>query len=112
MSDVEAVKAGGYYRHFKGGLYYVLGVAVSSEDRQAFEVIYWSFEKQQWNRRPLRSLWTVPQRQKCGWLDDVDKPEYRGPRFTLVENAPVQPFEPNAPIGVRVLQTPPPGDTL
>jgi hypothetical protein len=62
----------------------VAGVAVSSETREDPEVVYWSYALGHWNRRPLSDRPGVPAAEKCGWLDPVDRADYRGPRFVLV----------------------------
>ena len=68
----------GTYRHFKGNLYRVHGVARHSETEEEF-VVYeplYGDSQGKWFVRPLSMF-----------IEEVDKPElgYRGPRFTKVE---------------------------
>ncbi len=66
----------GTYRHFKGGMYEVLGVARHSETEEEL-VVY----------RPLygeRGLWVRP---RALFLDEVTRDGVRVPRFTLVTPA-------------------------
>jgi hypothetical protein len=63
----------GTYRHFKGGLYTVVGVARHSETEEE-HVVY----------RPLsgeQGLWVRPLSM---WEEPVDRDGYRGPRFVQV----------------------------
>lgn len=66
---------GTYYRHFKGGLYKLIGIARDSEDHGRELVVYQAMygEKQ---------LWVRPREM---FFSDVDRPGYKGPRFTPVE---------------------------
>ncbi len=73
----------GYYRHYKGGIVYVLGVAVSSERRNSWQVVYYSFRSSSWIRRPLHDRRATGKEEKCGWLDPVQKDHYQGPRYTI-----------------------------
>lgn len=64
----------GTYRHFKGALYEVVGIARHSETEQEL-VVY----------RPLsgeRGLWVRP---VAMWDETVDRDGYRGPRFVRLE---------------------------
>ena len=64
----------GIYRHFKGNLYELIGVAKHSETLEEM-VVY----------RALYGdggLWVRPAHM---WLEQVEKPDYSGPRFILVE---------------------------
>lgn len=63
----------GIYRHFKGNLYELIGVAKHSETLEPM-VVY----------RALYGdggLWVRPASM---WDEQVDRDGYRGPRFTLV----------------------------
>lgn len=63
----------GKYRHFKGGLYQLIGVASHSETLEPM-VVY----------RALYGdggLWVRP---AAMWTEIVDKPDYHGPRFTYI----------------------------
>jgi hypothetical protein len=42
----------GLYRHYKGGLYVVIGTAYYHDDQEKV-VIYWSIERDKFNVRPL-----------------------------------------------------------
>ncbi|MGN8552659.1 UNVERIFIED_CONTAM: DUF1653 domain-containing protein [Microbacterium sp. SLM126] len=64
----------GTYRHFKGGLYTVIGVARHSETEQEL-VVY----------RPLsgeQGLWVRPVEM---WTETVEHDGRSGPRFTLID---------------------------
>ncbi len=64
----------GTYRHFKGGLYSVVGVARHSETEEEL-VVY----------RPLagdQGLWVRP---LAMWNERVDRDGYAGPRFVRVD---------------------------
>lgn len=70
---MEALKPG-RYRHFKGGEYEVLGVAVHSETGEPM-VVY----------RPLYGegrLWVRPLSM---WSEHVERDGYSGPRFTALD---------------------------
>ena len=67
----------GIYRHFKGNLYELVDIAKHSETLEPM-VVY----------RALYGdggLWVRPAHM---WLEQVDRPEYQGPRFTFLENCP------------------------
>lgn len=60
----------GIYRHFKGNLYEVIGIASHSETLEpmvVYQALYGS-----------RGLWVRPAGM---WLEIVDKGGYHGPRF-------------------------------
>jgi hypothetical protein len=64
----------GLYRHFKGGLYLVLGEFIHTETGEelvAYKALYGNFQS---SARP-----------KAMFLDEVDRPDfnYKGPRFIL-----------------------------
>lgn len=64
----------GTYRHFKGGLYSVVGVARHSETEEEL-VVY----------RPLsgeQGLWVRP---LAMWQEPVDREGYSGPRFVQAD---------------------------
>ncbi len=64
----------GKYRHFKGGLYRVVGMARHSETLQpmvVYEALYGS-----------GGLWVRPAEM---WQEWVERDGYAGPRFTAVE---------------------------
>jgi hypothetical protein len=65
----------GIYKHYKGGLYEVHGIAVHSETEEEFVVYRSLYGTYRLNVRPLGIF-----------IDEVDKPDfnYKGPRFTLV----------------------------
>lgn len=68
----------GVYRHFKGNIYHVLGVAENTETRDLV-VVYipqYGEHKGKLSCRDLKMF-----------LEEVDRPElkYKGPRFMLVE---------------------------
>ena len=65
----------GLYRHYKGGLYLVHGVAKHSETGERL-VVY----------RPLYGSFELMARPEIMFTEEVDRPEYRyhGPRFQFV----------------------------
>jgi hypothetical protein len=65
----------GKYKHFKGGVVTVLGVAKNSEDYTQELVIYthpYEGHEQMW-ARPVEMF-----------LEDIDKDDYKGPRFEYI----------------------------
>lgn len=64
----------GKYRHFKGKEYQLLGVAKHSETMEDM-VVYRALYGQQ-------GLWVRPASM---WNEQVDRENYHGPRFILVE---------------------------
>lgn len=68
----------GYYRHFKGGYYYLVEVATHSETLEPM-VVYRALYGE-------RKLWVRPASM---WTEVVDKQvdgyEYHGPRFVAVD---------------------------
>lgn len=63
----------GLWRHFKGNLYRVLGVALHSENGEEM-VVYQALYGQM-------GLWVRP---AAMWLETVQRENYHGPRFTRV----------------------------
>ncbi len=66
----------GIYKHYKGNLYEVLGIATHSETKERF-VIYHAL-------KGASDLWARPEKM---FSEDIDAPEYncKGPRFTFVK---------------------------
>ena len=64
----------GKYRHFKGNLYEVIGVAHHSETMELM-VVYRALYGE-------GGLWVRP---AAMWNEIVEKPEYTGPRFRFLE---------------------------
>ena len=64
----------GIYRHFKGNLYELIGIAKHSETMEPM-VVYRALYGE-------GGLWVRPAHM---WTEYVDRPGYKGPRFTLVE---------------------------
>ena len=64
----------GIYRHFKGNRYEVVGMANHSETMEPM-VVYRALYGE-------GGLWVRP---AAMWNELVDKPNYQGPRFVLVE---------------------------
>lgn len=62
----------GFYRHFKGGRYRVIGNAKHSETEEAM-VVYQSLDH--------GTLWVRPQ---SVWDDPVNRDGYKGPRFVFI----------------------------
>ena len=71
MSGVQT----GIYRHFKGNLYKVTGVAIHTETSEEF-VVY----------RALYGDYTLLVRPIAMFFDKVERAEYSGPRFILVNS--------------------------
>ena len=65
----------GVYRHFKGNLYRVLSVATHSETLEPM-VVYQALYGDQ-------GIWVRPASM---WTEQVQKPEYSGPRFQFIED--------------------------
>jgi hypothetical protein len=63
----------GIYKHFKGGMYTVLGVARHSEDETQEFVVYKS--------QKTGYLWIRPLKM---FLEEVDRDGYKGPRFKYI----------------------------
>ena len=63
----------GKYRHFKGNLYEVIGVAWHSETREEM-VVYRALYGQY-------GLWVRP---AAMWTETVDRDGYHGPRFQYI----------------------------
>ena len=64
----------GIYRHFKGNLYRLIGTAKHSETLEpmvVYEALYGE-----------GGLWVRPAHM---WTEQVDREDYHGPRFTLIE---------------------------
>lgn len=64
----------GKYRHFKGGLYEVIGLASHSETMEPM-VVYRALYGEQ-------GLWVRPASM---WQEIVDRDGYHGPRFCYLE---------------------------
>ena len=64
----------GKYRHFKGNLYEVIGIASHSETMEPM-VVYRALYGE-------HGLWVRP---AAMWNELVDKENYHGPRFQFVE---------------------------
>jgi len=65
----------GVYRHFKGGMYRLIGVANHSETLEpmvVYQALYGKCE-----------LWVRPANM---WLEQVEKDGYSGPRFTYISD--------------------------
>ena len=65
----------GIYQHFKGGLYEAICVGRSSEARSEEFVVYKSLDKGYIWIRPIEMF-----------FEDVDKAEYKGPRFIYLRD--------------------------
>ena len=70
---MEKIKLG-IYEHFKGNRYKVLGVAKNSEAAEQEFAVYQALYGE-------HDLWIRP---LAMFLETVDKPEYKGPRFKYV----------------------------
>ena len=65
----------GLYRHFKGNLYEVIGIATHSETREPM-VVY----RAQYGEY---GLWVRP---AAMWSETVDRDGYHGPRFQYIDS--------------------------
>ena len=65
--------APGRYRHFKGAVYVVTGVALHSETEEPLVVYHAEGSSQ---------LWARPASM---WAERVERDGYDGPRFSLIE---------------------------
>lgn len=89
VASLRALVPSGIYRHYKSTpeaekLYAVLGVAESSEDDREWVVVYAALYEPHKGKLAYRP--TI--REDCGFFVPVEKDEYEGPRFTLVEELP------------------------
>lgn len=64
----------GKYRHFKGGLYEVVGMAKHSETLEEMVVCRALYGQGE--------LWVRP---AAMWLEEVDREDYHGPRFIFLD---------------------------
>ena len=64
----------GKYRHFKGNLYDLVGIVHHSETMEEM-VVYRALYGE-------GGLWVRPASM---WLEQVDREDYHGPRFTFLE---------------------------
>lgn len=67
----------GIYKHFKGGEYLVLGVALHSETQEEMVVYQHLLD----GVASQSYFWVRPVTM---FLETVDKPEHNGPRFTFL----------------------------
>lgn len=72
--ESEIKEITGFYRHFKGNFYHVEGVAKHSETLEPM-VVYRALYGE-------GALWVRPLGM---FFEQVEKPEYSGPRFVRVE---------------------------
>lgn len=70
----------GFYRHFKGTIVEVVGIALHSETEEEM-VVY--LHPDPVKEKPENTMWVRPIDM---FLEEVDKPEipYKGPRFTFL----------------------------
>lgn len=71
---VEGVKIGGLYRHFKGDIYEVTRIARDTRDWNKYVVEY----------HLIRDATHKASRPLEEFLDNIDRSEYKGPRFKLI----------------------------
>ena len=69
----------GLYTHYKGGFYKVHFIAQHSESQEAFVV----YEHLTAERQPTGNYWVRPASM---WFEEVDKPEFKGPRFLFLSD--------------------------
>ena len=77
--DAQSIRPG-VYKHFKGDECLVLGVALHSETQEEM-VIYRHITGE---RAGELYDWVRPVKM---FLENVDKPDYKGPRFVFLRNA-------------------------
>ncbi|MBI2013669.1 MAG: DUF1653 domain-containing protein [Candidatus Colwellbacteria bacterium] len=70
----KQIKVGGVYEHFKGDNYRVIGVGRDSEDLHEVVIYQGEYEGKPIFVRAVEMF-----------LDNVQKPDYQGPRFQLIE---------------------------
>lgn len=63
-----------YYRHFKGNIYRLIGIAKDSEDPERELVVYQAMYGE-------KGLWVRPKEM---FFSDVDRDGYKGPRFAPI----------------------------
>ncbi len=73
LSELAKFFKPGIYRHFKGGVYEALFVGRHSENPSEEFIVYRNLEN--------GGVWVRP---IAMWFDEVDKAEYKGPRFIWV----------------------------
>jgi hypothetical protein len=69
------IKAGQAYKHYKGHICKIIGIAIHSETEEEL-VIYSHFHN------GVEQLWARPTKM---FLENVDINGYKGPRFLLLE---------------------------
>jgi len=74
----------GWYKHYKGGHYFVIGVGRLSEDRDKKMVIYWSFSKWCFWLRPLEMFMENVTLHLSTGLNSAPIPYRTVPRFKKV----------------------------
>jgi hypothetical protein len=76
----------GRYRHFKGAVYVVVGVARHSETEEPFVVYHRDGSSELAGTEPASpELWVRP---LAMWTERVERDGYDGPRFAPVEFSP------------------------
>jgi hypothetical protein len=87
----------GLYRHFKGGLYYAMCTAsehdASPSDLSryaAHDVVYYSYDKKEWKKRPLASKVGLADKDRVGFFDKIEREGFAPgtPRFALIQEVP------------------------
>ncbi len=68
----------GLYRHFKGGIYEVIGTGRHSETLE--EMVFYKHDSKEYGKN---SLWARPIRM---WNEHIERDGYSGPRFQLIES--------------------------
>jgi hypothetical protein len=74
----QEIKPGQLYKHYKGDTYKIITLAKDSEIEQMLVV----YERQ---TDVLHSGWRVWARPLSLFVENVDTPEYKGPRFEYIE---------------------------
>ena len=67
----------GLYKHFKGGVYEVLGLGHHSETME--EMVIYRHDSQEYGKD---SLWARPASM---WFEHIERDGYSGPRFVYID---------------------------
>ena len=98
MSAFGYTAQSGFWRHYKGGRYLVLGVAETHEHNGDLDVVYLSCTTGKMVTRPLRR----DSRDQDSWTDEVMWPDGKRLRFELESDYPDGHFERVfAPVALR-----------
>lgn len=97
MSAIGHASWAGFWRHYKGGRYLVLGVAETHEHNGDLDVVYLSCTTGKLVTRPLRR----DSRDQDSWADDVSWPDGQQRSRFIQESEYDVDFEKMFPTGVH-----------